>query len=153
MFLWDEIRFELYAIVIDRNRNVGITSTLTYSHNELVRFNNSTLDPAETRLLTNDICYFNVFIPLRLLLGFYEDFKQVIIRTKQELVLIRSRSNVKAKAAFSSTDTEKAKIVRNNIILKIPHEITQKLQFLHYIEMSEIFQSTLDIGSLMNFNY
>ncbi|EZA54933.1 hypothetical protein X777_05474 [Ooceraea biroi] len=73
-FMFDEIRYELDGVEIDRNRNVGITSTLK---------NYTTLLPDRALILTNagwDIAYqrvvegdFNFCIPLNMLLGFSED--------------------------------------------------------------------------------
>ncbi|RLU26805.1 hypothetical protein DMN91_000602 [Ooceraea biroi] len=72
-FMFDEIRYELDGVEIDRNRNVGITSTLK---------NYTTLLPDRALILTNagwDIAYqrvvegdFNFCIPLNMLLGFVD---------------------------------------------------------------------------------
>ncbi|RLU21144.1 hypothetical protein DMN91_005517 [Ooceraea biroi] len=93
-FMFDEIRYELDGVEIDRNRNVGITSTLK---------NYATLSPDRTLILTNagwDIGYqrvvegdFNFCVPLNMLLGFCEDYKRVVINARHELILIRSRNN------------------------------------------------------------
>lgn len=138
-FLWDEIRYELAGTVIDRNRNPGITSTmktyLSYSHNEMLRLNNAGWDPDGTPVMTDNKGYFNICIPLRLLLGFCEDHKKVVVNTKHELVLIRSSTDMNA--AFSSKPEEKPKVVINKIIWKVPHislSDAQKLKFLKYIE-------------------
>lgn len=138
-FLWDEIRYELAGTVIDRNRNPGITSTmktyLSYSHNEMLRLHNAGWDLDGTPVMTDKKGYFNVCIPMRLLFGFCEDFKKVIVNTKHELVLIRSSTD--ANAAFSSVVEKKPKVVINKIIWKVPHislSDSQKLKFLQYIE-------------------
>lgn len=96
---------EQNGIVFDCNRNVGITSTmktyLSHVNNELLRFNNAGLDAVGgSSIVTDSEGYFNVCILFRLLLGFCGDFKNVIVNTKQELVLIRSSSNLTA--AYSS---------------------------------------------------
>ncbi|XP_024868963.1 uncharacterized protein LOC112452793, partial [Temnothorax curvispinosus] len=75
--MFDEIRYELNGVEIDRNRNVGITSTiknyvsLSYNDSQLMR--NAGWD------VTSSIPegYFNFCVPLKLLLGFCEDYKRV----------------------------------------------------------------------------
>ncbi|RLU16029.1 hypothetical protein DMN91_011787 [Ooceraea biroi] len=93
-FMFDEIRYELDGVEIDRNRNVGITSTLK---------NYTTLSPNRALILTNggwDIAYqrvvegdFNFCMPLNMLLGFCEDYKRVMINARHELILIRLRND------------------------------------------------------------
>lgn len=143
-FLWDEIRYELAGTVIDRNRNPGITSTMktyvSYSHNEMLHLNNAGWDPSGTPVKTDEKGHFNVCIPLRLIFGFCEDHKRVIVNTRQELVLIRSSSDVNA--THSSKAEERPKVIINKIIWKMPHvslSDTQKLKFLQYIETGREF--------------
>ncbi|XP_070524584.1 uncharacterized protein [Cardiocondyla obscurior] len=78
-FMFDEIRYELDGVEIDRNRNVGITSTLknyaTVSSNrsEILR-NAGWLSP-----MINANGYFNFCVPLNMLLGFCEDYRRVLV--------------------------------------------------------------------------
>ncbi|KAL6253536.1 hypothetical protein P5V15_015384 [Pogonomyrmex californicus] len=91
-FLFDEIRYELDGVEIDRNRNVGITSTLkhyvTTSSDRSVILRNAGWDAH-----TNADGYFNFCVPLYALLGFCEDYRRVIINARHELILIRSRND------------------------------------------------------------
>lgn len=138
-FLFDEIRYELGGFIVDRNRNPGITSTIktyvSYSKNEMVRWYMAGWDLEGTPNLTDNDGNFNICIPLRLLLGFAEDFKKIVVNTRQELVIIRSNSDLNA--VFSTVAQEKPKITINKMIWKVPHislSDTQKLKFLQYIE-------------------
>ncbi|RLU23340.1 hypothetical protein DMN91_003544 [Ooceraea biroi] len=93
--MFDEIRYELNGVDIDRSRNVGITFTLknyvslTASRNgmlknagwDIVNFSNGKED------------HFNFCVPLSMLLGFCEDYKNVVINARHELILIRSRND------------------------------------------------------------
>ncbi|XP_077256500.1 uncharacterized protein LOC143894232 [Temnothorax americanus] len=72
-FMFDEIRYELDGIEIDRCRNIGITSTL------------------KTYVTNNPNGYFCVL--LNLLLRFCEDYKRVVINARHELILIQSRND------------------------------------------------------------
>ncbi|XP_024874032.1 uncharacterized protein LOC112456000 [Temnothorax curvispinosus] len=76
-FMFDEIRYELNGVEIDRNRNVGITSTiknyvsLSYNDSQLMR--NAGWDVTSSILEG----YFNFCVPFKLLLGYCEDYKRV----------------------------------------------------------------------------
>ncbi|KYN15988.1 hypothetical protein ALC57_11767, partial [Trachymyrmex cornetzi] len=92
-FMFDEIRYELNDVEINRNRNVGITSaiknyvSLTYDK-ALIALNagwNSRSDTEEG--------YFNFWVPLNMLLGFCEDYKRVVVNARHELILIRARND------------------------------------------------------------
>jgi len=87
-FLFQEIRYELNGLEIDRNRNVGITSTLknyvTLSSDKSVILRNAGW---ETQMTTAD-GYFNFCVPLYVLFGFCEDYKKVVINARYELILI-----------------------------------------------------------------
>ncbi|XP_011168888.1 uncharacterized protein LOC105202193 [Solenopsis invicta] len=91
-FMFDEIRYELNGVEIDRNRNVGITSTLknyvTMSSDRSVIARNAGWDP---RNPPNG--YFNFCVPLNMLLGFCKDYRCVVINARHELILIRSRND------------------------------------------------------------
>ncbi|XP_018403529.1 PREDICTED: uncharacterized protein LOC108780350 [Cyphomyrmex costatus] len=105
-FMFDEIRYELNSVEIDRNRNVGITSTLknyvslTYDKS-LIALNagwNSRSDIMEG--------YFNFCVPLNMLLGFCEDYKRVIVNARHELILIRARNDNNCILGNSATEPE-----------------------------------------------
>ncbi|XP_071571821.1 uncharacterized protein [Temnothorax nylanderi] len=74
-FMFDEIRYELDGVEIDRCRNVGITSTLknyiTVSSDRSVILRNAGWDPQN-----NPNGHFNFCVPLNTLLGFCEDYKR-----------------------------------------------------------------------------
>lgn len=123
-FLFDEIRYEICGTEIDRIKNAGITTTMK---------NVLTFKPNETKMLVNagwtsDIkCNFNVntssghfyfCIPLRLLFGFAEDCKRIMLNVKQELVLIRSSSN---NNAVQLTGINKYKLTLSKIHWRIPY--------------------------------
>jgi len=88
-FMFDEIRYELDNVEIDRNRNIDITCTLKnyviMSSERSVIARNASWDPPNR--------YFNSYVPLNMLLGFCEDYRRVVINARHELILIRSRNN------------------------------------------------------------
>ncbi|XP_077258285.1 uncharacterized protein LOC143895193 [Temnothorax americanus] len=105
-FMFDEIRYELNGVEIDRNRNVGITSTiknyvsLSYNDSQILR--NAGWD------VTSSIPegYFNFCVPLKMLLGFCEDYKRVVVNACHELILIRARSDNNCIVGNPATEPE-----------------------------------------------
>ncbi|KYN21207.1 hypothetical protein ALC57_06424, partial [Trachymyrmex cornetzi] len=92
-FMFDEIRYELNGVKIDRSRNVGITTTLknyvslTYDK-ALIALNagwNTRSDKEEG--------HYNFCVPLSMLLGFCEDYKGLIVNARHELILLRARND------------------------------------------------------------
>lgn len=97
-FMFDEIRYELDGVEIDRNRNVGITSTLknyvTISSDKTVIMRNAGWNAQYALTSSNNANgYFNFCVPLYMLLGFCEDYRRVVINARHELILIRSRND------------------------------------------------------------
>src|SRR5436190_8065765 len=95
-FMFDEIRYEIDGVEIDRSRNVGITSTIK-NYVSLTTERAKTLRNAGWDLLPKAIATpivdFNFCIPLNIMLGFCEDYKRVIINARHELILIRARND------------------------------------------------------------
>ena len=95
-FLFDEIRYELNGVDIDRNRNVGITTTLK-NYVSLTSDEDKNMGNAGWGLKRRDGLivknHFNFCVPLKYLLGFCEDYKRMIINARHELILIRSRND------------------------------------------------------------
>ena len=50
----------------------------------------------ETQKLTNDDGYFDLSIPLCMILGFAEDYRKILVNVKHELILTRSRNDINA---------------------------------------------------------
>ncbi|XP_025834836.1 uncharacterized protein LOC112905851 isoform X1 [Agrilus planipennis] len=150
LYLFDEIRYELGGKVIDRVRNPGMTTTMkgyaSYNENESKRLINSGwLPPAlgavkgvalHTRNLIDTNGYFNVCIPLRMILGFGEDFRKIILNIRQELVLVRSSTDNNA-LFCSATPAEEVDVHLDQICWKIPHVSVadaERLKLLRYVD-------------------
>ncbi|XP_076298042.1 uncharacterized protein LOC143217540 [Lasioglossum baleicum] len=86
-FMFEEIRYELNGVEIDRSRNPGATTTLK-NYVSLSRTRSSALSNAgwlygddgqkQTATATAAI-YFNFCVPMSVLLGFCEDYKRIIL--------------------------------------------------------------------------
>lgn len=106
--LFEEIRYEMNAIEIDKCKNVCITSSLkgyaSFSTNINKYLENAGwTDVAETGKITDNSGNFDVSIPLSMILGFAEDYPKIIINVKHELILTRSRSDLNAVLQTAAT--------------------------------------------------
>ena len=138
-YLFEEIRYELNSIKINRCENVGHTTVMKNylsrnpSQSLLMEnagwFNNDT-DAA--RILDNQ-GYFDVFIPLNMILGFAEDYRRIIVNAKHELIL--TRSNVDTNAIIQ-TAPEDFKFTLQKIEWMVPYirvSDARKVALLNYI--------------------
>lgn len=119
-FLFDEIRYELNGVEIDKNKNPGVTSTIkgyvSFNENESSKLIHSGWSHNVSPTLTDGS--FNFCIPLKHLLGFAEDYQKIIINSKHELILIRSRSDVNS---YISTANDEMNVKIEKLQWKMPH--------------------------------
>lgn len=118
-FLFEDIRYEIGGVEIDRVKNVGITTTikglLSTRQDELVHLKNACwLGVGETSEVTN----FTFSVPLSKLLGVAEDYKKVIVNVRQELILLRSASDYNA---ITSDDATSVTLNIAGIYWRVPH--------------------------------
>ena len=141
-FMFEEIRYELDGVEIDRTRNVGITSTIK---------NYVSLTSERDKILKNagwDISMaahspigdFNFCVPLNLLLGFCEDYKRVVINARHELILIRARND---NNCIVSQQTYEPKIDLLKIQWRMPHVVLNDVNKLSLLR-------TLDSGRYLS---
>lgn len=138
--LFSEIRYELNGVVVDSLSRTGVASTMkayaSFTPHESVRFQNAGWFPEDgNKIIDATTGNFNVCIPLRMLLGFAEDYKKVILNIRQELVLIRS--NTDKDAIHNTVATENLKVVINKIYWKVPHitpALAEELALTKYID-------------------
>lgn len=139
-FLFDEIRYILNGVEIERNKFVGTCSTMK-AYVSLNETHNGILENAGWNIKSNILDehgYFNVFLPLNLILGFAEDYQKILMNSKQELVLIRARNDVNA---YISND--ELKFTLTKVEWYIPHIITddqEKLKLLHILNSKKNLQ-------------
>ena len=109
--LFEEIRYELNAIEIDKCKNVGLTTLMKglVSHNPTQSFiieNAGWIDVEERQEIIDNAGYFDVSIPLSLIFGFAEDYRKIVVNAKHELILIRSRNDLNAVVQTSTRVAE-----------------------------------------------
>lgn len=148
-FLFDEIRYELCGVEVDRVRNLGITSTLknmiSYRFGSGFHQQHGWCQPNNNNLNIVKDGNFSVCLPLSMLLGFAEDYGKVIINVKQELILVRSRSDNKCYIsqvpAEAVQEPTVAKIQISKLSWKIPYvkvDECQKINLMKHLQMEKI---------------
>ncbi|XP_029673647.1 uncharacterized protein LOC115241856 [Formica exsecta] len=133
-FMFDELRYELDGVEIDRNRNVGIISTIK-NYVSLTADRGKILENAAWNISHNAAeTYFNFCVPLNILLGFCDDYKRVVINARHDLILIRSRNdnNCIFEHASAEADIELFKIQ-----WRMPHVILSEVNKLSLLRALE----------------
>lgn len=130
-FIFDDIRYEINGFEIDRCKNVGISSCMkgyvSFSPNQ------NELTPTTWGSETVQEATFSCILPLKMFLGFAEDYKKIIMNAKHELILVRRRNDVDC---FHGNDNMKIEV--NKIQWKVPHVNVSdytKLTLLKNIEL------------------
>lgn len=134
-FLFDEIRYELNGFQIDLCKNVGITSTMkgyiSYTPNDSVRMANAGWNTYSNTQIGNG--HINFCIPLKHIFGFAEDYQNILMNAKHELILVRSRND--QNAMFGRNDI--ATITIDKVQWRVPHvsvSDTEKLRLLQIVD-------------------
>lgn len=143
LYLFQDIRYELNGVEIDKIKNAGLTTTMKslISMNE----NESKISQAWgwniDGIKNTNGGNFSVSIPLCNILGFAEDFKKVIINCRHELILLRSNTNLNAVKLNTGESVEDVHI--NKIIWRVPHvkvSDKEKLTLLKLLEKDRPLQ-------------
>ncbi|XP_051174290.1 uncharacterized protein LOC127289998 [Leptopilina boulardi] len=141
-YLFNEIRYELNGVEVDRCKNVSLTTTMkTYisqTPNQIIYAENAGyLDFNDDSRVSNEHGYFDVNIPLSMILGFAEDYRKIVVNAKHELILTRSRTDRNAIVNINAAEREEFKIVIDKIEWMIPYLFVndrQKIEILRFIE-------------------
>lgn len=101
LHMFEEMRYELNGVEIDRCKNVGITTLLKgwpscERGNGLYNENTGWIADLSSIKFVDDENRFDVIIPLAMIFGFNENYRKIIVNMKHELTLIRSRNDVNA---------------------------------------------------------
>ncbi|KAM0727942.1 hypothetical protein ACS0PU_005411 [Formica fusca] len=150
-FMFDELRYELDSVEIDRNRNVGITSTIK-NYVSLTTEKGKILENTAWNMSHNAAeAYFNFCVPLNILLGFCEDYKRVVINARHELILIRSRNDNNCIFGHASAEAD---IELFKIQWRMPHVIlneVNKLSLLRALESGRYLNMSFRSWDLYEF--
>lgn len=136
-FLFEEIRYNLGGIEVDRNRNVGITSTLknllSMRSNDQNRRENACFSGEASNVEADGT--FKFCVPLKMLLGFMEDYDKIILNTRQELVLLRSATN--ANCVLAAEANARVTLTLSKVQWRMPYiyvEDVYRLKLLKIID-------------------
>lgn len=92
--LFESIRYELNGTEIDHCKNVGISSTMkgavSLKATEARGLHAASIDGSVIAAAG----HFSLQIPLKLYMGFFEDYKNIVMNARHELIITRSRSDV-----------------------------------------------------------
>lgn len=137
-YIFQEIRYEINSVEVDRTRNVGITSTIktylsnpNYDVNELENAGWFMANPPDADESKN----FSICLPLSRLMGFFEDTKKPLVNVKQELIIVRSASDKNSYTA-AATNPEEGRVVIDKVVWKMQHVSVsdeQRLQLLKVV--------------------
>ena len=93
LFLFSEIRLELNGHTIDEIRNPGVTvsmkSAVSETYAETAQL--SEMGTSQMTVVKNYMIY--LCVPMKKLMGIFEDFDKIIIFSPMQLVFVRSRSD------------------------------------------------------------
>lgn len=136
-FLFEQIRYEINGVEVDRCNNPGITSAMkayvSYSDNESKALQMAGWCPSLNTQPTLSNKDFSASIPLSFLCGVFEDFRKILINVNQELILLRSRTDNNSYMNTLKDGTKKAKIEITKIMWQLPHIVVNdesRLQLL-----------------------
>ena len=141
-FMFDEIRYELNGVEVDRSRNPGITTALKHYASLSVDRSKALMNAGWDHTIAHDkdifsSTSFNFCVPMNTLLGFCEDYRRIVMNARHELILIRARLDTNAMYATSVSPAIVPKLEIRKIQWRIPHvalEDTQKLSMLRVLQ-------------------
>lgn len=142
LHLFQDIRYELNGIEIDKIKNAGVTTTmkslLSMNEHESKMSKSWGWDIHGTK---NSYGSFSVSIPLNKILGFAEDYNKIIINCKHELILLRS--NTDSNSVKLNTNEYIDNITISKIVWRMPHikvSDRERLSLLKYLERDRAIQ-------------
>lgn len=137
-FMFDDIRYELNGIEIDRCKSVGITSAMK----GLVSFQRKNVENLKLSSFGVEETYranFSYCIPLQYIFGYAEDYKKIVLNMKHELILVRSRNDLNCFIGEHNA----SEITVNKVQWRMPHvkvDDYTKLQLLKHIDGKQTIQ-------------
>lgn len=135
LMLFDEVRYNLNEIEIDRSKDLKNTSALKnlLFLNEDFKKKTSEEDLPLIITLFYNGC-FKIEIPLKTLLGFAANYKKMISNAKHELILILSKTYEE----MLNMKCGGCKVVISKLIWKVPHVELTKIGFAQVKNIAQI---------------
>ena len=144
LHLFDRITYLFNGVELDQTRDVGVTTSMknyvSLSPNELATAKMSGWGISnDYHINIHANGFFEVCIPLSMLLGFAEDYKRLVINARQELVLLLTNSHLNAIVA-AAVNPEHVVLTLMNIEWLVPHiqvSTAQRIKLLRHVEHNE----------------
>lgn len=142
-FLFEQVRLELNGIEIDSSRLLGVTSSikgyLSSTPDNYFCYENAGWTYRNKTSITDTSGHFTACVPLKYWMGFFEDFRKIILNSRLEIILTRSNSDLNALVKKNDTDTTTTtgNVNIKNIVWKVPHvsvDDSQRLKLMKVIE-------------------
>lgn len=138
-FLFDQVRYELNGIEIDRCNMPGITCTMkalaSYNAGESKALQMAGWNPLGLDQPTRSKNNFSASIPLKYMLGFAEDYRKIIINVAQELVLVRSRTDENCYKNNDPKGTKRATLEITKIEWRMPRVVVNSPTYLNFLNI------------------
>lgn len=131
-FLFDDIRYELNGIEIDRCKTPGITAAMK-GLVSIPKKNIESVKMSSFGVVGAVPGHFSYCIPLKMIFGFAEDYKKIIMNMKHELILVRSRND--NNCFFGANNNYSIQLAK--VQWRMPHvqvDDYTKLQLLKHID-------------------
>lgn len=139
-FLFDQVRLEINGVEVDRTRVLGITSSLkaylSCTLNNYYSYHNAGWILQDSSIV-NDSGEFSFCIPLKYWLGFFEDFKKILINARIELILTRCNNDLNSLHTKALNSATTGSITLNKVVWKIPHvtvDDSERLKLMKIVE-------------------
>ena len=136
------IRDRINGVEVDRTRALGVTSSiksyLSCGSDEYYCYENAGWTfKNNTSILDSTSGSFSACIPLKYWMGFFEDFKKILVNSRLELILTRKNVDPFKTVAGATTSATVTAIEIKNIVWKIPHisvDDKERLKLMKNIE-------------------
>ena len=155
LHLFDRITYLLNGVELDQTRDVGVTASMknyvSLSPNELATAQMSGWgidNDYHLGIHTNG--FFEVCVPLSMVLGFAEDYRRVVINSRQELVLLLTNTHLNAVVA-AAVNPEQVELMLTSIEWMVPHiqvSTAQRVKLLRHVEQNDSMQIAFRSWSL-----
>jgi hypothetical protein len=125
-FLFEECRYMLNSIVVDRTRHLGYATLMkglaSLTKDEATVYQDAGWDEAihTNAHVEGANVHFNACLPLKLLLGFAEDHTKIICGIRQDLVLTRANTDRNVIHATAAGNAENSRIEISKITWMLP---------------------------------
>ena len=124
LHLFSRISYNMGGNEIDSIDNPGVAVAMKglVSFNDDINFNNAGWKIKSKYDIISKEGYFSVVIPLKILMGFFEDYEDYVYRIHQELILIKTNANYNNVLLVDSSITADHTVTINlsDIIWRIP---------------------------------